>query len=64
TNRILTACWGILYLLTPIWTWFLMGTSLSFLTGACNSLLPALLGIFTWRFQKWYPARVARAQLS
>ncbi|MDR1654586.1 MAG: NAD(P)H-dependent oxidoreductase, partial [Treponema sp.] len=40
TNRILTACWGILYLLTPIWTWFLMGTSLSFLTGACNSLLP------------------------
>lgn len=60
TNRILTACWGILYLLTPVWTWFLMGTAMPFLTGAFNSLLPALLGIFTRWFQKWYPARVAR----
>ncbi|MDR0655407.1 MAG: NAD(P)H-dependent oxidoreductase [Treponema sp.] len=62
TNRILTACWGILYLLTPVWTWILMGTGISFLTGALNSLLPALLGIFTRWFQKWYPPRFARAQ--
>jgi multimeric flavodoxin WrbA len=60
TNRILTACWSILYLLTPIWTWFLMGTRISFLTGAFNSLLPVLMGIFTQWFQKWYPARFAR----
>ena len=26
TNRILTAAWGILYLLTPIWTYFIMQT--------------------------------------
>lgn len=60
TNRILTACWGILYLLTPIWTWFLMGTGLGPWTGAVNSVLPMLMGIFTAWFQKWYPAKVAR----
>ena len=59
TNRILTACWGVLYLLTPIWTWFLLGTSISYLTGAFNSILPLLMGIFTVWFQKWYPAKVA-----
>ncbi len=60
TNRILTACWGVLYLLTPIWTWFLMGASLAPWTGAINSLLPLLMGIFTAWFQRWYPAKVAR----
>jgi hypothetical protein len=33
TNRILTACWGALYLLTPIWTWAVMGTPAARLTG-------------------------------
>ena len=60
TNRILTACWGVLYILTPIWTYFLMGTSLSTWTGAINSILPMLMGVFTAWFQKWYPAKVAR----
>ncbi len=60
TNRILTACWGILYLLTPIWTWFLMGTAFGAWTGAINSVLPMLMGVFTVWFQKWYPAKVAR----
>jgi len=60
TNRILTACWGVLYLLTPIWTWFLMGTRLGAWTGAVNSVLPVFMGIFTVWFQKWYPAKVAR----
>lgn len=60
TNRILTACWGVLYLLMPIWTWFLMGTALGSWTGAINSVLPMLMGIFTAWFQKWYPAKVAR----
>jgi len=62
TNRILTICWGILYLLTPIWTWFLMGSSLGSLTGAINSILPLLMGIFTGWFQKWYPAKVAQGK--
>ncbi len=60
TNRILTACWGVLYLLTPIWTYILMGTALGSWTGAVNSVLPMLMGAFTVWFQKWYPAKVAR----
>lgn len=60
TNRILTLCWGILYLLTPIWTYLIMGTELSQWVGAINSVLPLLMGIFTAWFQKWYPAKVAR----
>lgn len=60
TNRILTLCWGILYLLTPIWTYFIMGTAAGVWVGAINSVLPALMGIFTAWFQKWYPAKVAR----
>ena len=59
TNRILTACWAVLYLLTPIWTWQLMQTSVSYLTGAFNSVLPILLGIYTVWFQRWYPAHYA-----
>lgn len=60
TNRILTLLWGILYLITPIWTWLLMGTTISSLTGLINSVLPALMGLFTAWFQKWYPANYAR----
>jgi hypothetical protein len=60
TNRILTVAWGGLYLVTPIWTWFLMGTPVSAYTGLFNSVCPALLGVFTVWFQKWYPARWAK----
>lgn len=60
TNRILTLCWGILYLATPVWTYFLMQSSLSSFTGLINSLCPAAMGVFTAWFQKWYPAKVAR----
>lgn len=60
TNRILTACWGVLYLLTPIWTYFILGTAVSTWTGAINSVLPMLMGLFTAWFQKWYPAKIAR----
>lgn len=60
TNRILTACWGALYLLTPVWTYFLMGTGFASWTGAVNSILPMGMGLFTAWFQKWYPAKIAR----
>ncbi len=59
TNRILTIAWGVLYLVTPIWTYILMGTVLSPYVGLINSVLPALLGAFTAWFQKWYPSRYA-----
>ncbi|SNT28480.1 Multimeric flavodoxin WrbA [Anaerovirgula multivorans] len=60
TNRILTAAWGAIYLVTPIWTYVLMGTELSPYVGLINSILPALMGLFTAWFQKWYPAQYAR----
>lgn len=59
TNRILTAAWGILYLLTPIWTYRILQTRAGSLTGAVNSILPVGMGIFTVWFQKWYPGYVA-----
>lgn len=60
TNRILTAAWGVLYLITPIWTYFIMQTDAASLVGAINSVLPALMGVFTAWFQKWYPRYIAR----
>lgn len=60
TNAILTAAWGILYLLTPIWTFFIMKTQLGGFVGAINSVLPLFMGAFTAWFQKWYPQHVAR----
>ena len=59
TNRILTALWGVLYLLTSIFTWFLLQTSAASFVGLINSVMPVFMGIFTAWFQKWYPARVA-----
>lgn len=55
TNRILTAAWGILYLVTPIWTYFIMNTNMAYLTGIINSILPFFLGFFTKWFVNWYP---------
>lgn len=59
TNRILTMLWGILYLFTSVFTWYLMQTSLSSFVGLINSVVPVFMGIFTVWFQKWYPAKVA-----
>lgn len=63
TNRILTMLWGILYLFTSVFTWFLMRTSVSGFVGLINSVLPVFMGIFTVWFQKWYPAKVAEGIL-
>jgi putative sterol carrier protein len=60
TNRILTAAWGVLFLITPIWTHFLMGTGVPAFMGLFSSAAFAIMGIFTAWFQKWYPARRAR----
>jgi multimeric flavodoxin WrbA len=63
TNRILTAAWGILYLVTPVWTYILMGTSYSPWIGLINNICPVLMSFFTVWFQKWYPARFARGDV-
>lgn len=60
TNRILTACWGALYLMTPLWSAYLLSSPLASLAGAVNSLCPVLMGAFTVWFQRWYPAHYAR----
>ncbi|MBD5098406.1 MAG: hypothetical protein HDT35_02460 [Clostridiales bacterium] len=62
TNRTLTVLWGVLYLFTSGFTWFLMRTPVSSAVGLINSVLPILMGIFTVWFQKWYPAKVARGE--
>jgi hypothetical protein len=59
TNRILTAAWGILYLLTSIWTYFIVRTEAGRYIGAINTIVPLLMGVFTVWFQKWYPKKVA-----
>ena len=60
TNRILTALWGILYVLTSVWTFFLMKSRFSVYTAIVNNVLPVLMGVFTAWFQKWYPAWYAK----
>ncbi len=60
TNRILTMAWGVLYLVITFYSYFLMKSSISEYTGLVNSAAPALMGLFTAWFAKWYPAKVAR----
>ncbi len=62
TNRILTLAWGLLYISSAIWTYFIMLSSLASYVGLINSILPLLMGIFTTWFQKWYPQRIAKGK--
>ena len=59
TNRILAGLWGLLYICTSVWTWFLLMTAFAPYIGLINSLPPVLMGIFTVAFVKWYPAHYA-----
>ncbi len=60
TNKILTLCWGVLYLILPLVSLLtLWAPALGWLNGLI-SVAPAILGIFTLWFQKWYPAYVGR----
>lgn len=61
TNRILTLCWGVLYLSMTLWSFILLAMDIA-CVAIINSILPAVMGIFTVWFQKWYPAKVARGQ--
>jgi len=60
TNRIIAGLWGVLYLCVSVWTWFFMKSDYASFVGLVNSIAPALAGIFTAAFVKWYPARYAR----
>ena len=60
TNYILAAAWGVLYVLTAIWTFLLKKAGLGNVLILVNNLIPVLMGLFTAWFEKWYPARMAR----
>ena len=59
TNYILAACWGILYLLTAVWTYLLRKAGFGSILIVINNLVPVGMGIFTVWFEKWYPAWLA-----
>jgi len=60
TNYILAAAWGVLYVLTAVWTFLLKKAGVGAALIVVNNLMPILMGIFTGWFEKWYPARLAR----
>ena len=62
TNYILAAAWGVLYVLTAIWTFLLRKVGFGNVLILMNNLIPVLMGLFTAWFQKWYPARMARGK--
>ena len=62
TNYILAAAWGVLYVLTAAWTFLLRNAGLGNVLILVNNLIPALMGLFTAWFEKWYPARMARGK--
>ena len=62
TNYILAAAWGVLYVLTAIWTFLLRKVGFGNTLILVNNLIPVLMGLFTAWFQKWYPARMARGK--
>ncbi len=55
-NYILAACWGALYVLTAVWTFFLRKAGFGNILLVINNLVPVVMGIFTGWFVKWYPA--------
>ena len=62
TNYILAAAWGVLYVLTAVWTFLLRKIGFGNTLILVNNLIPVLMGLFTAWFQKWYPARMARGK--
>ena len=62
TNYILAAAWGVLYVLTAIWTFLLKKAGLGSVLILVNNLIPVLMGLFTKKKKKWYPARMARGK--
>ena len=62
TNYILAAAWGVLYVLTAVWTFLLKKAGFGNVLILVNNLIPVLMGLFTGWFEKWYPARMARGK--
>ncbi|MBP5751395.1 MAG: NAD(P)H-dependent oxidoreductase [Treponema sp.] len=59
TNYILAFAWGILYVLTAVWTFFLNRAGMGKSLVVVNNVIPLAMGVFTAWFSKWYPAHMA-----
>ena len=59
TNYILAFAWGILYVLTAVWTFFLNRAGMGKSLVVVNNVIPLAMGAFTAWFAKWYPAHMA-----
>ena len=61
TNRILTLCWGVMYLLISAVSFIMIWREYTWISTVI-SFAPAVMGVFTLWFQRWYPAHVARGR--
>jgi len=59
TIYILAWGWGILYVLTAIWSFVLAKADFANWLPFVNNIMPIFMGIFTGWFQKWYPKWIA-----
>ncbi len=59
TNYILAAAWGILYIIMAAVSLVLLNSGMPLLRTVIGSAAPALMGMFTVFFEKWYPRHVA-----
>lgn len=59
TNRILSALWGIAYLLLGVMELLAVNVSNTFVLNILIWTATGFLGLFTAWFAKWYPARIA-----
>jgi multimeric flavodoxin WrbA len=64
TNRIISACWGGIYLVSCAWVWAIMHGYYYQLAGLVNMVCPIVMGIFTALFSKHFPASYARKKIS
>ena len=62
TNYILAAAWGLLYVLTAVWTFLLRRTGFGNLLIIVNNLIPILMGFFTIWFEKMVSRKDGKRQ--
>ena len=63
-NRILTVCWGSLYIIMTALIYILMGTALLPYAGLISSVAPVIMGIFTVWFPRWYMSKWASGKIA
>lgn len=62
TNWIIALGWGISYLIISLAAWLFLQNGQIDSARICSYVIPALMGIFTAWFQRWYPRHVMTAR--